>query len=246
MLIAARNAMMVGGGFTAKSYPFMPDVSLWDGIENVGWGVHDASATIWKNLVSSSYNLSVMTGAGTFTDDSLKRTQDNITQAAEYIGNIPCKTIEVVGYTALTATRPPFFCTQFGSPGVVPNIRYAQCLDTDYVDRSTVYIGKFNNGHYRVVLDGKVTQRIAITLVYTGDTSYELSAVYINGRQVSFQIGGNAQNAAGNFCVLGRDNNPYQFGTGSEVCRLACHSRTLTAADVFANYAVDKARFNLP
>jgi hypothetical protein len=38
-------------GLSAKDYIQDGLVAMWDGIENAGWGVHDPSATVWKDLV---------------------------------------------------------------------------------------------------------------------------------------------------------------------------------------------------
>ena len=44
---------------TAADYVQDGLIAMWDGIENAGWGVHKANATIWKDLVGSrDFNLS--------------------------------------------------------------------------------------------------------------------------------------------------------------------------------------------
>ena len=51
-MCAARNALLSGGAkLSAKSYVQDGLVAMWDGIENAGWGVHDASATTWTDLI---------------------------------------------------------------------------------------------------------------------------------------------------------------------------------------------------
>jgi hypothetical protein len=53
-MIAARQIAFgkaAGKGLSAKDYVQDGLVAMWDGIENAGWGVHDASATVWKDLV---------------------------------------------------------------------------------------------------------------------------------------------------------------------------------------------------
>ena len=54
MLINLRNALMAGKRTpTARDYVQDGLVAMWDGIENAGWGVHDAAATTWKDLVGT-------------------------------------------------------------------------------------------------------------------------------------------------------------------------------------------------
>ena len=69
---------------------------------------------------------------------------------------------------------------------------------------------------------------------------------YLNGGAYSFPmttssislvLSGNARIRIGN-----GDGSTYH----TPVCRYAIYSRALTAAEIAANYAVDKARFNLP
>jgi hypothetical protein len=40
--------------YSAKSYIQDGLIAMWDGIENVGYGVHDENATVWKDLVGNS------------------------------------------------------------------------------------------------------------------------------------------------------------------------------------------------
>ena len=56
MSIASRQNLWKSTSITAKNYVKSGLIALWDGIENAGWGVHNASATTWKDLVGS-YNL---------------------------------------------------------------------------------------------------------------------------------------------------------------------------------------------
>ena len=53
MSIASRQNLWKSTSITAKNYVKSGLIALWDGIENAGWGVHNASATTWKDLVGS-------------------------------------------------------------------------------------------------------------------------------------------------------------------------------------------------
>lgn len=57
-------------GKTAKAYIQDGLIAMWDGIENVGWGKHDANATTWKDLVGEGVDLELQGGA-TWTDEGL-------------------------------------------------------------------------------------------------------------------------------------------------------------------------------
>ena len=40
--------------YTAKDYIQEGLVALWDGIENVGWGIHDSDSDVWVDLIGGS------------------------------------------------------------------------------------------------------------------------------------------------------------------------------------------------
>ena len=55
---------------TARDYVQDGLIAMWDGIENAGWGVHDASAATWKDIVGNN-DLTIVSGAQTITDNSM-------------------------------------------------------------------------------------------------------------------------------------------------------------------------------
>jgi len=44
-------------------------IAMWDAIENVGWGMHDSNATIWKDLIGSNDLLCPSKSNGYFSRD---------------------------------------------------------------------------------------------------------------------------------------------------------------------------------
>ncbi|MBQ1429034.1 MAG: hypothetical protein IIZ06_05145, partial [Kiritimatiellae bacterium] len=58
-------------GPTARDYVQDGLVAMWDGIENAGWGQHDASATTWKDLTGNENDLSLWNGS-VVTSNSVK------------------------------------------------------------------------------------------------------------------------------------------------------------------------------
>ena len=74
-MIAARGTMLGGEKApTAKSYVQDGLIAMWDGIENAGWGTHDASATVWKDLAGNGYDLTVGSKSS-FSTNSLDYTE---------------------------------------------------------------------------------------------------------------------------------------------------------------------------
>ena len=70
---------------TAEDYIQNGLVSMWDGIENTGYGMHDSSATSWKNLVQADSGCNFTVTNGQFADDHLVVTGPNYTT----IGHMP-------------------------------------------------------------------------------------------------------------------------------------------------------------
>ena len=81
MLIAARNAVLHGGW----KNPYVTDglIAMWDGIDNVGQGIHDPNAAIWKDLVGG---LTYVLPAGAVFDSN-RCVFANTPAAAFSIGN---------------------------------------------------------------------------------------------------------------------------------------------------------------
>lgn len=70
-----------GGGISAKSYVQDGLFSMWDGIENAGWGKHDPNATVWKDLV---HGISIpLVAQCSFEDNAMRilATADNLSTA---------------------------------------------------------------------------------------------------------------------------------------------------------------------
>ena len=60
MLGARTGAWSKSGGGVPTTRDYVQDglIAMWDGIENAGLGVHDPSATVWKDLSGNGYDLS--------------------------------------------------------------------------------------------------------------------------------------------------------------------------------------------
>ena len=63
---AAAFASVAAFGYTSASYVQDGLIAQWDGIDNVGIGGHDATATVWKDL-AGNYDLSLLAG-GSWSD----------------------------------------------------------------------------------------------------------------------------------------------------------------------------------
>ena len=220
MLIAHRNGMTVKGGWV-NPYVTNGLVAMWDGEWNAGGSVHDSAATTWVDLSGTGNDLTVSSPAY-FADNSFH--VNRASPAA--ITNNP------IGGIPLTLE----FC------GIEPNndagLTFGWINVNRFVCHRATYIENFgNNGPGFHVDNGEL---------FSGGEIYDSEStvsgtVFKNGEIVSSTIGANF--SAFNFDGFGAR---YDFKSSAIVKCLRLYNRRLTSAEIAHNYAVDKARFNLP
>lgn len=223
MLIAARNAMMVGGGGempTARDYIADSPILLFDGIENYGYGKHDADKiaylndpTKWNNKYSVYYT----------TDDALYGNYYQAQSSLRIVASITSDyTLEWVG------TWNGVVC----SLGTL----YSGCLQFRD-DNSTIFWYDSINRKNRHISIAK-NQRQSIVVQQEG----YVCRVYANGQLQATLSSATLPSISLNSSYFPHNDTSSRF----ETCAIRWHSRALTADEIAANYAVDKARFNLP
>ena len=245
MLIGMRNAMLAGGDLSAKSYVQDGLVAMWDGIENAGWGTHDSSATIWKDLAGNR-DATLVNGGG-FDSNSLTNSNASNTPAwfSSPISAADSRTVEVV---ILPVTPQPQTLNLF----VVAGGTMMENADKVVTSREGLYgCGVLTAGGSvwfgnSDIYKSPVNQAFSASYDYSSKTAYENGIVvageqrqdgyttYSYGNRMRVpSIGGFAPNSLANWVFVGH------------IYCIRYYSRALTAAEVAANYAVDKARFNL-
>ena len=226
MMLGARTAAWAksGGGVpTARDYVQDGLVAMWDGIENAGWGVHDTNATTWKDLVGyfdfdlSSASPEILSNGITLTEKSIHTDLPQV--------NRPKMTVEVVanpdvvGFGALVWMRNPSWiggAIVYWSEGV---FYYPWDILRDGRISSTVHSFQmfWEEGNQGVNIDGISDTRTSGTI----DSRNILSQIYLgeyNGSKIK----------------------------NSTFYSIRLYDRVLTYSELAANYAIDKARFNLP
>jgi len=233
MLLGARQ-FFERRGAPAWTNPYVTDglVAMWDGEWNAGGGIHDPNATVWKDLVGSCDF--TLVGGATFNENSLVLDNSSGMQyaTASNISSFPSSsdlTFEVVcdrNANAVTIFKPPD-AYKFGLMFYAPNYNTMG----NRVSLPTFRDTDFPVGHYG-----------SVTGVYGANNSL---SVFIDGSAVnsvsSDSIGG-SQNEA----TIGRRLSGSAYPLNGRVSNIRLYSRALTAAEIAANYAIDKARFNLP
>lgn len=227
--IAAKGEPGRGGTPTYSAKDYVQDglIALWDGIENVGWGMHDAQTTVWKDLSGNENDLTLMNGAH-FDANSLVTAARNSVSAL-LSTTLPYATIEVCAFFDASRNSSALVC--FGNS--VNNSRMMSC--------SPNKIQGLNGNAVITVSTSEAARTWAAT--YPSSSS---AIQYIDGQLATGSVGNNSwSNRTGNFGLSGSSNYAsYNFVGNYYSVRL--YSRPLTAEEIVHNYAVDKARFNLP
>jgi len=247
MLINLRNALMTGKRTpTAKDYVQSGLVAMWDGIENAGWGTHDANATVWKNLI----------GTGDFptTNSQLSWASDALIKSGTN-GGVSC--------------TPNIDLSNALSPRTVEFVISAQNLPQSIPANTSYYFWTLNNAGIRCEYSGSPTLKISLRsfggMMNTGVTGPNIPrttfsmvgtdvqsstdrnrAKYFKNGTIfdAAAFGGNATTTP--TVVLFRFARDWPSTNQIQMMNLRIYSRALTADEIAANYAIDKARFNLP
>ena len=223
MLVAVRTGAWAksGGGVpTARDYVQDGLIAMWDGIENAGWGIHDPSATTWKDL-AGGYDMNVVNGF--FDENTFVGTKGGICSQAQSSVVETINTIEMCfRLSGFYLYYLQYLFGPYGSKGFGIAKRYEWCITRQDNLAGSAFLDEMT---------------VLGTRAFSGGSR---GNPYLNG--------------------VPKDNVPsFSQGTlSSDVCfvgslkynifikSIRCYSRSLSAAEITANYAIDKARFNLP
>lgn len=252
MIIGARTAAWAqsGGGVpTARDYVQDGLVAMWDGIENAGWGVHYYSDTVWQDLMRPAGTGIPIDSTMRFTNNGLSVTVDKgvifggATQTSFYLQNFPLDTssFECVftadEYSPNADIANGIFGIEigdrrrfvYGMPWGVKYYSWPEGMGFSYYAYNSSSIFNTPGSHYVAWSqndESKDRMYIDAELVKSVDT--KTSSLSFSHRMNFNRV----------FNGVG--------GIGGVYHCLRIYSRALSAAEIAANYAVDKARFNLP
>ena len=231
--------------------PYVTDglVAYWDGEWNVGGGVHGQNSNKWKNLISSDGDLTMPLASSFEIADKCVRFNGTgyATSAPTNIIQASLRgTFEIVvqrGVAASGEFRNIFSCgnmvwwRSFGSTSGGPIGASAYLSSAAGFRRySMPNVDTVELASYAFVFDKDNTQSKAVTRLYrngSSKTNFSFPASY--GRAADIPTS--------DAISIGSGDN--RDGVTSIYC-VRVYDRNLTAAEISANYAVDKARFNLP
>ncbi len=218
-IVGARG---IGATETGWKNPYITDglVAMWDGEWNAGPGVHDASAKSWVDLSGNRLSLTVNSG-GEFGDNYYFNNGTQAVSATSDIVGLNVYTAEIV----VTPIGVPYY--MFVAGGMAHNIKWVGI-------RANQTINFWNGG---VCLQGTMNE----TCHYGCTDDNGNFGLYRNGLPAeALGSGLSGLGTPTNFQVSVFSSKQFRIYT------MRFYNRALTAEEIAHNYAIDKARFNLP
>ena len=251
MMLGARTAVWAKSGMpTAKDYVQDGLIAMWDGIENAGWGGHDPAATVWKNLVGTedmvfnqSFEYDIYNDSVLFRDDN-RSGHRAISQMSITMTN----DMTIEGMMLVPNVKPRWdvrMCIGlllYPKTGVFPFARGATNIP------SLKYSASYNDNTDRYFGSPKMGETVSSAILFRrADKSFD---GYYNGKHVG-SIGSQDDNWLGDNIILKpvfiyKQTSDGIIGRDIRIHYMRIYSRALTAEEIAHNYAIDKARFNLP
>jgi len=237
---AAKPVMGLWGMRISKSIDYTRNglVALYDGIDNAGYNKHDSSATVWKDLTDNHYDLTTNGTPSWRYNGAYINTKSN----SFWRSSIP-------QFRTLWESQNGLFIECICQLGVSFLFSYGGSVPT--VESFAAEIKNVN--YYR-----KFFSFISpIKTPYFDWPNNTVGRVWAWANQSSYFVGMNNQSSNGTYTYQQKEK--YGFGIGCRgdnsgtasaentiVFRLAVYDHMLTETEIAHNYAVDKARFNLP
>ena len=218
--------------YTARDYVQTGLIAMWDGEWNEGWGVHNANATVWKDLVGNCHldDLfvdSAYSPTSGFGDDYWWFT-GGMSRWRKQNATITYKTAELVSFQ--------------------PNEQYTSfCGGSENYNLGgyfgSVVMGSSSSPYPSISRNTDSVSVYSYTIGTEGDSS--TYTAYREGSLLSKGVLGAGNNYVADEVAIGTVVRRQLFVTPRIYC-VRLYSRALTADEVAHNYAVDKERFNLP
>ena len=230
MMEAVRNGAWAKSGYTAKDYVQDGLIAMWDGIENAGWGVHDTTIVGWRNLVGNGDI--ALSYPHEWDGKSLINYGDSVIYSliGFDIGSV-LRTgnyaLQVV-YKSFVKGYKPIIRNYAWGNGSIWNIEQA--------GESIVFWDSLKHNNLGIV---PIENRVAMTL-RSANGYWTLKGLGLDdGRENSIESSGKVDTSQ-------YKTTAYTIGHQAEYNFIRLYDRALTDDEIAANYAIDKARFNLP
>ena len=209
--------------YTAKDYVQNGLISMLDGIENGGVGVHDTDAHIWTNLKDTG--LSIGNSSMIFGEDYMMlgtTIYGNImtSHEIEALGSECDYTVEFLVETGDTTWNTPMMLWD--------SLNRTSLISFMHVPKRIFY-------HNNVIIKSSIYMNIGETCLFTFVREGTKGYGYINGEFIGVKDIDNT--------YIG--TRMYLYASAHKQKRIAIYNRPLTQEEISYNYSIDKSRFNL-
>ena len=247
MMLGARTAAWAkygGGAPTARDYKLGGKAWIWDAIENQGYGLHETNPTVWTDVVNG-LNLILYPAQSSSLEKTCfldNRRYNSSWLNSSYYDGFPDDFLSLMTTDADKTFEFVFsFLNDFETVYANPSFQNGNVISfVGYVgNRPLFYVGE-SAQYGRAVTD--YGNLMSYVLTREGNTA----KLYENGVLAYTWTCASKTNSS---LVIheGQNIQLYDGTVNLELShRCAIHSRALTADEIAANYAIDKARFSLP
>lgn len=217
---------------SAKSYVQDGLIAMWDGIENAGWGVHDPNATVWKDLVGDLDW--ILNSNGSFGENFL-----NVNGLSAETRQMcpPSMTVECVLKGNSGRHVVDLWSFANSNPGLGQGL-------IAFADGTGYQTGFDMNKSSQIWISGQA-HGVAHSITCLYDSDHKSIEGRYNG---SISQLSNSNYWPGNMLKssIGTGFADYKdWEWHGMIFSLRLYSKNLSASEIAANYAIDKARFNL-
>ncbi len=244
--VMAFTSAATAHAYTSASYVQDGLIAQWDGIDNIGAGIHDPGANMWKDL-AGNYDLSLLP-KGSWSADG--RSLSVYGAAAVCSNSLPAyKTIEVV-YKMANPKGNILFAS--GGTAQVNDFHFIAFNRSDETSGTTGYF----SGAWKVPSPHVVWDSFDPSAVRSMAATYNNGEAYAaNGNVATVYADGVARNDGSADTAWGLGDGHIMIGDRAEagaypwfgeVYTIRIYSRALSAEEIAANHAIDEARFYAP
>lgn len=234
-----------GGGWTN---PYVTDglVAMWDGEWNAGGGVHDATKTSYvKDLVGNN-DLAITLAPAVVSNNSI--VFDGTQRAQCDVDFSVSNWLMSPGTVEIVSSYESFFDeADFDVGSTASNNRGLRPTSYGAYNRK-IATCEYRLNTYRIITSPSVyTPGTPFHLAFVTDPQTFRVGVYVDGLFLGYAQGGSLTTFQNRITVgssaWSPSTSPARLMT---LYDFRLYSRALTADEIAANYAIDKARFNLP
>ena len=212
---------------TASDYVQEGLIGLFDGEENVGWGVHESNPSQWANLIDGKI---INLNSGVIFGDKFATTDD--TFSAKSFGE---------AFSGRSQYRFEYITSEI-------------CFETESSERQFILIDMYRRscmgvwdtnigvGYWRAVGFGRSTigEVISATSIYNTTTDNIPSYQYVDGQFKELVNVNFSQPLSTAFSIGG---SPYDRAFSGKLYCVRMYDRPLSEEEIIHNYTIDKYRF---